>query len=396
MQIPERPINEQQRLQAVSEYNLIDTLAEEDYDSISKLVANICDVPITLITILGEDRNFFKSHHGIDFSESPRDISFCGHAILSEEPLFIVEDARIDDRFSENPLVLHAGAVFYAGVLLVNPEGYVLGTLCVFDHEARILTESQKSALLILGKQVVNLMELRKQNIRLELAQKQLIQHNSELKDFASHVSHDLKSPLANIISLTKFLKEDLDGTLSGSSAEYLEYIEESAFILRDYIDGILKHYQANELLRADRQELKLSEICAEIKHLLFSKNDQLEFEGADKIVNINKSALTQILFNLVDNALKYNDKSDRKVKIKYIDNGENHKFLVSDNGVGISEEQKDSIFDLFATIPHENIKPSTGIGLHTVKNLATKLNGDISVTSKVGVGSVFTLTLAK
>ena len=396
MHIPKLPANEQQRLLAVSEYHLIDTLPEIDYDNITKLVSTICNVPITLITLLDQNRNFFKSNHGVSFRESPRDISFCGHAILSEDPIFIIEDARIDDRFKSNPLVLQAGAVFYAGVTLVNPDGYALGALCIFDHQPRVLTEAQKEALIILGKQVVNLMELRRQNLKLETAQQQLLQHNQELRKFASHVSHDLKSPLANIISLSNFLKEDLAGTITASSAEYLGYIEESAFILKDYIDGILKHYQADELLNNQKETIKLSDLCGEIQKLLLSKNDILLCKSDAEIVNINRAAITQILLNLVDNALKYNTATQRKVSIEYVDEPTHHKFIVVDNGIGIIEDQQEKVFQLFATIPHENIKPSTGIGLNTVKTLVTKLHGAISVTSEVGVGSVFTVTVAK
>ncbi len=396
MQIPKLPANEQQRLLAVSEYHLIDTLPETDYDNITKLVSTICNVPITLITLLDQNRNFFKSNHGVSFRESPRDISFCGHAILSEDPIFIIEDARIDDRFKSNPLVLQAGAVFYAGVTLVNPDGYALGALCIFDHQPRVLTEAQKEALIILGKQVVNLMELRRQNLKLETAQQQLLQHNQELRKFASHVSHDLKSPLANIISLSNFLKEDLAGTITASSAEYLGYIEESAFILKDYIDGILKHYQADELLNNQKETIKLSDLCGEIQKLLLSKNDILLCKSDAEIVSINRAAITQILLNLVDNALKYNTATQRKVSIEYVDEPTHHKFIVVDNGIGIIEDEQEKVFQLFATIPHENIKPSTGIGLNTVKTLVTKLHGAISVTSEVGVGSVFTVTVAK
>ena len=396
MIIPEMPSNEPQRLLAVSEYHLIDTLPEIDYDNITKLVSRICNVPISLITLLNQDRNFFKSHHGISFHETPRDISFCAHAIVSDEPIFIIEDARIDVRFQSNPLVLQAGAVFYAGVNLVNPEGFALGALCIFDHEPRILTESQKEALIILGKQVVNLMELRRQNLKLEAAQQQLIQHNQELRKFASHVSHDLKSPLANIISLTDFLKEDLAGTITASSSEYLGYIEESAIILKDYIDGILKHYQADELLNNQKETVKLSDLCAEIQKLLFSKSDILHCNNDTEIANINRAAITQILLNLVDNALKYNTSTQRIIRIDYLESPTHHKFIVVDNGIGIKEDEQEKVFQLFATIPHENIKPSTGIGLNTVKTLVTKLRGEVSVTSEVGVGSIFTVTMAK
>lgn len=396
MQIPKLPANERLRLDVLPEYNLLDTPPEADYDNITSLVASICGAPVSLITMLDKERNFFKSHHGIEFGESPRATSFCGHAILGDGPIFIIEDARLDERFQNNPHIKDANVIFYAGVPLINPEGYALGTLCVFDHKPRTLTELQKHALITLGKQVVNSLELRRQNLKLEHTKKELTLHNMQLKEFASHVSHDLKSPLANIISLTHLLKEDLIGKHSESSLEYLDYIEDSAFILKDYIDGILLHYQAGELLKAKKEDVQLSELTEDISHLLLSKKDTLCISGKDVIKNINKSALTQILINLVDNALKYNKAEQRQIRISYEKEPKYHKFSVSDNGVGIEKDKQDLIFKLFTIIPHENIKRSTGIGLNTIKNLVSKLGGEITVTSEVGVGSVFTFTIPK
>lgn len=397
MIIPKLPANELQRLEVLKEYRLLDTFPEGDYDNITKLISTICEVPISLITILDRDRNFFKAHYGVPFQESPRDISFCGHAILTEDPIFIIKDARMDERFIDNPLVNTADAVFYAGVPLVNPEGYALGTLCIFDHQPRTLSDTQKDALIILAKQVVNSMELRRQNMKLEAAKKQLTLHNLELKKFASHVSHDLKSPLANIISLTQLLKDELSEKTSSSSLEYLDYINDSALILKDYIDGILLHYKADELLKAAHQDVQLSEVCEDLKQLLLTKSDVLNCQATEAIQNINKSVLTQILINLVDNALKYNDKDERVIDISYTSKPEYHEFSVADNGIGIAKNKQELIFQLFTSIPLKNdTKPSTGIGLSTIKNLVVKLGGDISVSSKLGKGSVFTFTIAK
>ena len=396
MECPKLPANELQRLEAINEYGLLDTLPEEDYDNITKLVINICEVPIALITMIDNERNFLKSHHGIPIQESPREISFCAHAILSDEPIFIIKDARLDNRFIDNPLTVGSKAIFYAGVPLINPEGFALGTLCVFDHEPKELTRLQKEALIILGKQVVNLFELRRQNLKLEAAKKQLVKHNLELGKFASHVSHDLKSPLANIVSLTNLLKDDLTEQLSSESLEYFDHIEESALILRDYIDGILLHYKADELLISKKEDVQLSVLLEDIKQLLLSKNDMLLCSGENVIKNINKPALTQIFINLIDNALKHNDRDLRIVQISYIEEPYFHKFSVSDNGIGIEKNKQDSIFQLFTIIPNEKRKPSTGIGLSTIKNLVNNLGGEISVTSELGKGSVFTFTVAK
>jgi len=397
MEIPKLPSNEQERLEILKEYHLLDTAPEVDYDNITKLISTICEVPIALITILDKDRNFFKAHSGISLQESPREISFCGHAILSDEPIFIIEDARLDKRFINNPFIDSENTVFYAGVSLVNPEGYVLGTLCVFDYQPRTLNETQKDALIILGKQVVTSMELRRQNFKLESAKKQLTTHNQELKKFASHVSHDLKSPLANIISLTQLLKEDLEDKISSSAEEYLFYINESALILKDYIDGILLHYKADELLKAKKQDVQLSELCEDLKQLLLLQSDALICHATETIKNINKPALTQILINLVDNALKYNDKMKRTLHMTYTSLSEFHEFSVTDNGIGIAENQQQMIFQLFKSIPlKNNKKPSTGIGLSTIKNLVAQLGGDIKVSSQLGQGSNFTFTIAK
>ena len=395
MQSPKIPYNELQRLHAVNSYNMLDTLPESDYDNITKLVATICDVPISLITVLDKERNFFKSHHGIPFSESPRDISFCGHAIL-EDDIFIVPDSRVDERFKGNPLIPNLQAIFYAGVPLIDPEGYPLGTICVFDHQPRQLNETQIEALKTLSKQVINLFELRKKNAVLEEAKQELEKRNEHLKMFASHVSHDLKSPLSNIISLTDLLRDENVEKLSAESVEYLDYIEESTTILKDYIDGILMHYKADELLNSINEDVDLDSLSDDIKQILISKNDEFIYPKGLTIKNINKAALSQILINLVDNALKYNDKPKRIIKLTYDSDLFFHKFEVSDNGIGIPKDKQEDIFEIFKTIKNDFRKSSTGIGLSTVKDLVAKLGGTVSVSSTIDVGSTFCFTIAK
>ncbi|REE25643.1 GAF sensor signal transduction histidine kinase [Winogradskyella pacifica] len=392
MKVPKFPTNEEERLIAVKSYSIIDTLPESDYDNLTELAATICDVPIALITILDKQRNFFKSHYGISFNESPRELSFCGHAIL-EDDIFIVNDAREDMRFVDNPLLEEQNVVFYAGVPLLDPSGFKLGTICIFDHIPRELSESQIKALKTLGKQVVNLLELRKKNTNLNLIKGELEERNTQLKSFASLVSHDLKSPLSNIIALTDLLKEENKNNLSDDSLQYLDYIEDSTTVLKNYIDGILMYYSADELLTSIKEDIKLSEIADDIKHILISDNEQLLFNDA-LIKNINKAALSQILINLVDNALKYNNKKDRTVEIKYESLLTHHKFSVIDNGIGIPLNQQEQIFEIFKTIKNDFTKSNTGIGLSTVKNLVKKLNGQISVVSEIGKGSAFNFTI--
>src|SRR5690606_34005578 len=133
-------------------------------------------------------------------TETSRDVSFCRHAILDDSDIFIVEDARKDPRFTDNPSVTQNAGVFYAGVGLMNPAGYALGTLCVFDTKPRTLDKKQQQPLIALAYQVVNLFESKKRNQILIAVQEELKERNEELKHFAGIVSHDMKMPLANMI----------------------------------------------------------------------------------------------------------------------------------------------------------------------------------------------------
>jgi len=398
MTFPEFPENEAARIVELKKYKLLDTFSENDFDNITKLVAAICEVPIALITLLDLERNFFKSHVGVDFNQSPRNISFCGHAILEDDEIFIVEDATKDERFDNNPLVTENQAFFYAGVPLINPNGFKLGTLCVFDHKPRQLTDVQIISLKALAKQVVNLFELRKKNSLLIEIQKELQNRNERLETFAHVVSHDLKSPLANITSLTRFLKEENIENLSTDSKMYLDYIEDSSLTLKNYINGILKFYKADELLDSQKEDVLLKELFDEISEVLISDDTLFDFPMAGTLKNVNKAALTQIFLNLIDNSLKYNLNEKRIVSVKYIDETDFHKFAITDNGMGIDLGVQEEIFNLFKTtgIKDRDGKEGTGIGLATVKSLVSKLGGTISLDSEPGKGSTFTFTVQK
>ncbi len=396
---PVKPLNEIQRLDSIQDYNLLDTLPEDDYDNITNLAASICEVPISLVTVLDTDRNFFKSHYGIPFSESPRDISFCGHAILDEGEIFIVEDARKDLRFMENPIVADLQAIFYAGVRLVNKEGYPLGTLCVFDKEPRKLTNGQKKALIALGKQVVNLFEARKNNITLREIQSELEERNRELKNFAGIVSHDMKMPLANIILTADMLKKKYGEQMDKQGLTYLDYLKQSSFNLSDYIGGLLLNYSSDQTAALSCELFDIQQLLEQVVDLLNIQYDcEIEFPENNIELYCNRIALEQILLNLIGNSLKYNYKERVLVKIECSEEDKQYRLKVIDNGMGIPTEKLENIFELFSTtgIVDRNGNKGNGIGLSTVQKLVTRLGGSISVTSKVKEGTTFEFTIAK
>ena len=396
---PPIPDNELQRQAAVEKYQLLDTMPEESYDSITSIISTICDAPISLITLVDKNRNFIKSGNGLDISESPRDTSFCGHAIAGNEEVMIVPDAREDERFKGNQIVEAFQAIFYAGAPLIDKNGYKLGTLCVYDHRPRTLTEKQIGALKAMAKQVMSLFEERFQTFELQKLKEQVDLRNQELKDFAGIVSHDLKAPLSNIIMITELLRKG-ENNLSKQSDEYLGYLRESSKSMSRYIDGMLQFYRSEELVSEDYDEVSYVDLIEEVIAMtVMDESVEVRYlPEKDTSLITNKIALEQIFINLISNAIKYSDKDHTKIDIQLIKHKEEYELTVRDNGSGIAPENINSVFKLFyvAAKQDRNGKQGTGIGLATVARLLEHMNGRITVDSQLGEWTEFKIHLPK
>lgn len=158
------PNNESERLDALRRYGILDTLPEPSFDGLTELASRICGTSIALVSLVDENRQWFKSRYGLDVEETGRDISFCGHAILEPGSLMEVPDTHEDARFTNNPLVTAAPDIrFYAGMPLVSPDGFALGTLCVIDQAPKVLTPDQTRMLHLLARQVADQLERRRE-----------------------------------------------------------------------------------------------------------------------------------------------------------------------------------------------------------------------------------------
>lgn len=156
------PINEAARLAALQKYAILDSEPEQAFDDLTLLASYTCDTPIALISLVDENRQWFKSKVGVSVSETSRDVAFCATAILQSD-VFVVPDTLQDERFRNNPLVTSEPRIrFYAGAPLVTDEGYALGTLCVIDLKPRDFRPDQKEALKALSRLVLAQLEFRR------------------------------------------------------------------------------------------------------------------------------------------------------------------------------------------------------------------------------------------
>lgn len=187
------PENESERLKALQNYNILDTLPEQAYDEIAHCASLICDTPVALITLIDHDRQWFKAKVGLATPETSREYSFCAHTILKPGEVMIVNDASHDNRFASNPLVTGEPHIrFYAGAPLIAPTGEALGSVCVIDRIPRELTPRQIEMLQALSRQVINQLELRQSIRQLEQIVLEQEQHTHQLKDYQQTLENAL------------------------------------------------------------------------------------------------------------------------------------------------------------------------------------------------------------
>lgn len=397
---PKEHHKEKQRLIELESYSILDTLPEKDYDNLTAIAAQICGTPISLVSLVDDKRQWFKSHYGLDATETPKEYAFCAHAINHSDEIFIVEDSREDERFHDNPLVTgDPNVIFYAGVPLYTENRLPLGTICVIDHKPKLLSESQIKSLSALSDQVMNLMALRKKSALLENTLEELEDKNQELERFAFIAAHDLKSPLNNISSLINLLVSEHVKGIDSEGQEILGYIEDSADKLKKMIDGLLEYSKSEKILKEEKSKVDPAELVETINGLfMVDHGPAISLDTTINELSVNKAVLEQILVNLVSNAIKYNDKDQTEIKIGISDNETSYEFSVEDNGPGIALEFQDRIFNMFEVLTKRDKFGETGngIGLATVRKMVRKMGGSIRVQSKEGEGARFIFSIEK
>jgi signal transduction histidine kinase len=392
------PQNEKRRLRALYDYQILDTIPEKEYDFITRMAAQICNTPASLMTLLSEDRQWFKSTFGYQITETPRAISFCNYSILDPDHVTVVPDMRVDERFAANPLVTQDPyAVFYAGAPLVTPDGFALGTICVLDREANNLNEEQQEALQALANQIVTNLELRKKIYQLTQTKGKLKEANKELKHFARITSHDMKTPLANILMLSSSYRAYDGSTKDDHPMELIKVIDASAREMLSFIDHVLERSGSADLEKKEAKMIDSRAVLHKVIQFIAPPADiRIATTGKFPGVSMDAVLLQQVFQNLITNAIKYNDKQEGLIGIEARSDAKFNHFIFTDNGSGI---KKDDLPRLFKgkTKPEKRDRygnTGTGHGLVTLKQIISKAGGKIAVTSELHRGSTFTVSL--
>lgn len=403
MMIAPLPKNETARLSALKGLEILDTPEEEMFDEITKLASMICNVPISLVSLIDETRQWFKSHHGLDTRETPRSLAFCSHAILGDE-LFVVPNAKLDPRFKNNPLVNEApNVIFYAGIPLALDDHIKLGTLCVIDNKPRELNENQIQMLRLLGKQTIRLLEMRKATERLEIEKLSAERATAAKRDFIAAISHDIRNPLNSLLGMSEMIREtDLDPTILG----YVDHIKNAGEVILHLVNDTIEISRLEE--NASVSNLEWFELyqCLHILDSFFkteTRRKQLEFKlqnftNQNLLIHSDKRKIEKILWNLTANAVKFTNNGEITCSVSLeTKTNENGLLLieVKDTGPGISPEVKDKLFQKYNQFVPEGCGISgSGLGLSIVKLSLEELEGTVKVESKLGEGSTFKVSI--
>jgi signal transduction histidine kinase len=402
MNSPSIPVNERERLENLRAYSILDTLPEAEYDEITFLASKICGTPISLVTLIDETRQWFKSKYGLEINETPREYAFCAHAIQDQDNILIVPDSREDIRFQDNPLVTdHPNVVFYAGVPLVTPQGFPLGTLCVIDNVPRRLEESQIEALQALANQLIKLLELRIAFIQLGESEQRLKELNATKDRLFSIIGHDLRGPIGGFKSLIQLLISGYDLSNSKQLLEILKVIHKTANSTYDLLENLLEwaKSQQNEIV-FNPEKINLKDLVFNIMNL-FSEvilNKEINIVNEipdDQFLVADKNMLSTVLRNLISNAIKFTP-NGKSIKISVANIGDNIKISVQDEGTGIQEEDLPKLFNSLSPLSTYGTQgeKGSGLGLLLCKDFIDRHNGIIEVNSIWGKGSTFSFTL--
>ena len=426
------------RLEALRRYEILDTAVEENFDRFTRIVSTILNTPISLISLVDSDRQWFKSKIGLDAAETPRDVAFCDHAIRGDD-VMVVEDAAEDARFASNPLVIGDPFIrFYAGAPLVTSDGYRIGTLCAIDKRPHTFSAKERQLLSDFSHLVMQELELRALNKKAKEDLTALIKSQDEIERqketlalqaqelavlakanhdarlvaegalqqkslFIAAMAHELRTPLSAIIGFSELMKSAAFGPLGNARyGEFSADIHSSGQHLLSLI---------NDLLDLSKIEAGKFEVVPEAVDLNQSVGSILRSVGGlakEKAIELNcrmlpeprlvladPRAVKQMMINLLSNAIKFTPVQGM-VYVAIEAAGADCRISVSDTGQGIAAADMARILKPYEQVRRNGSSDAqgTGLGLAIVNELVRLHDRTLTLDSTIGVGTTASFSL--
>jgi signal transduction histidine kinase len=419
MLVAAEPLNEASRLQALLDFDILDTPPEAAFDRLVRIAAAVLDTPIAIITLVDGSRQWFKARVGIEPSETPREWAFCSHALIQTEPLLVL-DAAADPRFAANPLVTENPSFrFYCGTQLNTASGETLGTLCVIDRIPRPAPDPAKMQVLRdLADLVMEEIELRRLGrearaqaqtahavtAKVQIAHAALKRAFTDKSDFLSSLSHELRSPLNAVIGLSEMIASDAaDETLRG----YAEVINTSGNHMLSLVTDILEysrleagaspfHPEPTDLRHVAEEAGRMVAVFARTRGVKLVQ----DIAGPALRVMGDAVQLKQILLNLLTNAIKFTPDGG-SVTLTLETAGPRVTVRVRDTGIGIAEPDIARALTRFGQVVpqdeagrNKSLREGTGLGLPIVMGLVAQHGGSFDITSTPGMGTCVSIGL--
>jgi two-component sensor histidine kinase len=369
------PDNEVARMMAVRRYDILDTPPDGAFDRTTAIASRLFNVPIAIISIVDNDRIWFKSHHGLDADQIDREPGLCASAILQSEP-WILLDAKTDTRSLANPLVASEfGLRFYVGVPLQTSDGFNLGTLCVIDKEPRTVSQDQIETLKDLAATVMDQMELRLSARRAVSKLEEVIEEKDDALRrsamMAKEIDHRVMNSLQMVAALLKLHGRSLGN--EPASAELDLAAGRVAAVAR-----VHQHIYMSDTVETTECAAYLRRLCEDLSDMLPDGRGPIVVEAATTELPTEQIApLGLILNELVTNAAKHGEGT---ITVAFEHHGETgYVMCVSDEGEALPES-----FDPFAR---------SGLGMKVVRSLTNQLGGRFTLKrSEDGARSVFSV----
>jgi signal transduction histidine kinase len=373
------------RREAIAQYRLVEAPIEPDLQGLVELAANVCRVPTAVINIIDDRMQHQVAAVGVQAASCAREDSMCA-AVIVDPRRVIVSDARLDDRFVANPFVTGevAHVRFYASSPLITPAGVAIGTLCVFDTEVGELSETAAHGLDLLARQVIDVLELRR-------VQRDLLQSNAQLENFAVQVSHDLRNPLTALAGFIELAADSPEMGDAPRAASSLARAEAAAGRMSRMVTDLLDFAR----MGGARPHFTDVDIAETVDAVLEDLDGALVQTGAEVTVDASTfvrgddTLLRVLLQNLIANAVKFTVAADRvprvRVSVETLPDG--WRVSVDDNGDGVAAELRDRVFEPMQR-GHGAEVQGIGIGLATCRRIVEAHGGSIGLDASPAGGT--------